>query len=99
MQKSSTTGHTRRQRLAHAARALAHFVRHGDRRPFSARLHRWSGYLLRSLWYGSALVLTLLALVFSVARLWLLPALAEKNQEIAAYLSEQSGYPVQIERL
>jgi uncharacterized protein (TIGR02099 family) len=55
--------------------------------------------LLRSLWYGSALVLTLLALVFSVARLWLLPALAEKNQEIAAYLSEQSGYPVQIERL
>ncbi len=99
MQKSSTTGHTRRQRLTHGARALAHFVRHGGRRPFSVRLHRWSGHLLRSLWYGSALILTLLALVFSVARLWLLPALADKNLEIAAYLSEQSGYPVTIERL
>jgi uncharacterized protein (TIGR02099 family) len=99
MQKSSPTGHTRRQRLAHGARALAHFVRHGSRRPFSARLHRWSGHVLRSLWYGTALVLTLLALVFSVARLWLLPALADKNLEIAAYLSEQSGYPVTIERL
>lgn len=99
MQKSSTTGHTRRQRLAHGARAVVHFARHGGRRPFSARLHRWSGHLLRSLWYGSALTLTLLALVFSVARLWLLPALAEKNLEIVAYLNEQSGYPVTIDRL
>jgi len=99
MQKSPTAGHTRRQRLAHGARAVAHFARHGGRRPFSARLHRWSGHLLRSLWYGSALALTLLALLFSVARLWLLPALADKNLEIAAYLSEQSGYPVTIDRL
>ncbi|MBI5611983.1 MAG: TIGR02099 family protein [Gammaproteobacteria bacterium] len=99
MHKSSTPVQTPRQRLAQGARALAHFVRHGGRRPFTARLHRWSGRLLHSLWYGSALVLTLLALTFSVARLWLLPALAEKNLEIAAYLSEQSGYPVTIERL
>jgi len=99
MHTSSTTGHGWRQRAAHWARALAHFAKHGGRRPSARRLHRWSVYFIRSLWYASALVLALLALVFSVARLWLLPALADKNQEIAAYLSEQSGYPVKIERL
>jgi len=99
MNKSFLSGTRWRALGLSAWRALTHFVKHGGQRPVTRHLHRWSARFLRSLWYGTALVLAVVALLFSVARAWLLPALAERNQEIAEYVSEQSGYPVRIGNL
>lgn len=96
MNKSFLSGTRWRALGLSAWRALTHFVKHGGQHPVTRHVHRWSARFLRSLWYGTALVLAVVALLFSVARVWLLPALAERNQEIAEYVSEQSGYPVRI---
>jgi len=52
----------------------------------------------RRLGYATAAVVVLLAAVQVAGRLWL-PQLAERRDDVAAYLSERSGYPVQIEAL
>jgi uncharacterized protein (TIGR02099 family) len=71
-----------KKRLHHAAR---HFGR------ATVHVGRWA-------WYGSAVMLALLAAVFTAARL-LLPLVAEKQADLEEYLSRRSGHPVRIEKL
>lgn len=52
----------------------------------------------RYAWYGSAVVLALLAAVITAARL-MLPQLAERRAELEEYLSRWTAHQVRIERL
>lgn len=62
------------------------------------RLRRYAFHVGRWTWYASAGVLVLLALIFTLARIYL-PTLAEKKPELEAYLNRMSPYPVRIESL
>lgn len=77
-------------------RAIGHLPS-GLRATWAGR-HRGLRYCGRALGYGAAALLVLLAIVFTLARVWL-PSVAEKRQEIADFLSERSGYRVSIERI
>ncbi len=63
-----------------------------------ARLHRSVRRAAHVLWYGAAVVGAVLAIGFAAARAFL-PTVAEKKDEIEAFLSQQSGYTVRIETL
>lgn len=52
----------------------------------------------RCLWYGGAALLVLVAVLFTLLRLWM-PNVGEWRPEIETYLTEKSGRPVRIERL
>ncbi|HEX9625443.1 MAG TPA: YhdP family protein [Acidiferrobacterales bacterium] len=54
--------------------------------------------LARWTWYGSAIVLVLIAVVFTGVRLYL-PVLAERKTEFEDYLSRQAGYTVRMQAL
>ncbi len=64
-------------------------------RPHISRVARRAA---RFVWYGTAAVLVLLAVLYTVARL-MLPQLAERKAEIEQYLSAKSDHTVRIEIL
>ena len=55
------------------------------------RVGRWT-------WYLSAILLVLLAVLFSLARYYL-PVLAERKSELEIFLSQKASHPVHIEQL
>jgi uncharacterized protein (TIGR02099 family) len=59
------------------------------------RLRRLAPPLARWAWYASAALLVLLALTFTLARLWL-PGVAERKADIETYLSRTSGHPIRL---
>jgi uncharacterized protein (TIGR02099 family) len=59
---------------------------------------RAAGHCVRWAWYGGAVVLALLAVLFTVARL-VLPMVAEKHADIESYLSRFSTHQVRIEHI
>lgn len=84
------------QRLKHLRHAL-----HGAQSRLARVLRSARGLLRRAAryaWYATAVVLALLAVVFSIAR-WYLPTLAERKAELEEYLSRQVAHQVRIEQL
>ncbi len=67
-------------------------------RGFSRHVARQSRHAARYLWYASAALLALFAILLTAGRL-LLPMLADKKPEIENYLSRKSSYQIRIERL
>ncbi len=65
---------------------------------FLTHLKRIIVHACRWLWYGSAALLLLIAILFTVVRI-LLPAVAEKKVDIEQYLSKKSGYKVEIKKI
>ncbi|MFQ6021640.1 MAG: YhdP family protein [Acidiferrobacterales bacterium] len=65
---------------------------------FALHIGRGTVHVGRWTWYASAVILVILALVFTVVRVGL-PALAEKKAEIEKFISEKSNYPVRIGKL
>ncbi len=61
-------------------------------------MRRMLRHALRYVWFATAAVLALLAVVFTIARLYL-PALAERKTELEAYLSRKTAHLVRIEQL
>lgn len=74
--------HDLKQRLSRADRPAARLMRHAA----------------RYVWYGSAVVLALLAVIITAARLWL-PQLAERRADLEEYLSRWTSHQVRIEKL
>jgi len=67
-------------------------------RHYAIHIGRWTLHIGRWTWYVSAVVLVLLAIVFSVARL-LLPSLVDRKDDLEEYLSRRSTHQVHIEEL
>ena len=67
-------------------------------RRYAIHIGRWMLHIGRWTWYVSAVVLVLLAIVFSVARL-LLPSLVDRKDDLEEYLSRRSSHQVRIEQL
>src|SRR3989344_1713749 len=67
-------------------------------RRYAIHIGRWTLHIGRWTWYVSAVVLVLLAIVFSVARL-LLPSLVDRKDDLEEYLSRRSSHQVRIEQL
>jgi uncharacterized protein (TIGR02099 family) len=67
-------------------------------RRYAVHIGRWTLHIGRWTWYVSAVVLVLLAIVFSVARL-LLPSLVDRKDDLEEYLSRRSTHQVHIEEL
>lgn len=54
--------------------------------------------LARWAWYASAAMLVLLALAYTLARLWL-PGVVDRKADIESYLSRTSGHPIRLEQV
>ncbi len=67
-------------------------------RHYAIHIGRWTLHVGRWTGYVSAVVLVLLAIVFSVARL-LLPSLVDRKDDLEEYLSHRSSHQVRIEQL
>ncbi len=67
-------------------------------RRYAVHIGRWTLHIGRWTWYVSAVVLVLLAIVFSMARL-LLPSLVDRKDDLEEYLSRRSSHQVHIEQL